>query len=94
MFIFHEVSPRQADNRAALAEGVKGVRCKAAASAAEVLPLIEQDQLEALAHMDNTLMKMENIGMGTIEVYENGALNVYIKRDRQVVGYMLYRRDS
>jgi hypothetical protein len=41
--------------------------------------------------MDNVLMKMVGVKMGTVEVYENGALNVYLKDEKGVIGYVTYR---
>jgi hypothetical protein len=90
----YEVTGSQAINRAVLAEGVKGVKCLQSCAREELegAGALETDQVEALLSVDNMLSKLAGVTMGSIELYANGGMNIYLKQGKNVVGYVIYRR--
>lgn len=91
MITRYDVTTSQYENNAALAKGTKGSKCIFAGRLWE-LPAVEPDQVEALMMISHGLSPWET--MGTIEVYENGAMNIFLRKDFVVFGYALYRRDN
>jgi hypothetical protein len=91
--MFRPVRDKQADNRSALAEGVKGIKCTHVGSYSDLLEegALTLSQIQTLDSVGNVLSRSVGVEMGTIEVYENGAMNVYLKEEGRVTQYVIYR---
>lgn len=90
MLKYQPVSDIQADNNGFLADGVRGIKCIAAGSETIVAEHLNTRQKLLLAQLKDNINTPDEY-LGTVELYENGAMNVFHKRDRLVIGYWAYR---
>jgi hypothetical protein len=90
---FHLANLRQAENNTILRMGVEGVKCLGTIKGEmqEGDFQLTDDQIIELAGVDNFMMKIDGAENGTIEVYENEAMNVFLKAHGQVIGYAIIR---
>lgn len=79
------------ENRRVLAQGVKGVTCIDANSVEQLVSknLLTEVQLRLLHDLKKRLFSDEHFG--TIELYEGGAMNIYLKRGGEVFGFFIVR---
>lgn len=90
---FREVSSNPRHNVATLAEGVKGVVCTSAVSMVDTINsnMLSTEQLNCVQKAEEILARVPGAYIGTIELYENAAMNLYIKDRGKVIGYVLVR---
>ena len=90
---FHQVKRNPAENRAILSEGVQGVRCISASSLVETsnAGFLTTRQLDAIQQIEGVLGNDSELYIGTVEVYDNGAMNLFVKARGNVVGYVTWR---
>jgi len=86
---YQKTSDNQFANRAFLNEGVRGVKCLAAGISKVVWEHLSEDHKATLSEWRMGVSDGEYIG--TIEVYENGAMNAFRKSGGLVIGYWAYR---
>lgn len=85
---YYDISQEQAVNRANLAAGVKGIQCTHAGALSE-WNTATPEQVAAVQTIRTRLNPDEEFG--SIEVYANGAINIFGKLAGQVFGFWTYR---
>ena len=89
MVTYHAISADQQARRMVLAEGVKGIKCTYAGPVVgmdgRTVPDGEGNRFDLAAVIPS------GCNIGSVEIYANGAVNAFVKRDGQTVGIVTWR---